>query len=99
MRVPDSNQDFQITAQDLGNTSAGWSITKRTLHSGLSSGIDVVEVDNGRPKVAILPTRGMGVWKAWMDGFELGWKSPVRGPVHPAFVPLGEPSGLGRLNP
>ena len=94
----DSNQDFKITAKDLGNTSASWRITKRTLRGGLSSGVDVVEVDNGRLKVAILPTRGMGIWKAWMDGFELGWKSPVRGPVHPAFVPIGEPSGLGWLS-
>lgn len=93
-----SNRDIQITAQDLGNTSARWSVTKRTLQCGLSAGVDVVEIDNGRLKVAIVPTRGMGVWKAWKDGFELGWKSPVRGPVHPAFVPIGEPSGLGWLD-
>ena len=29
---------------------------------------------------------------------ELGWKSPVHGPVHPNFVPLNEPSGLGWLD-
>ena len=28
---------------------------------------------------------------------QLGWKSPVKGPVHPAFVPLWEPSGIGWL--
>jgi hypothetical protein len=28
----------------------------------------------------------------------IGWKSPVQGPVHPAFVDLGEPSGLGWLD-
>jgi hypothetical protein len=27
----------------------------------------------------------------------MGWKSPVRGPVHPKFVPLCEPTGLGWL--
>lgn len=94
----DANQDFQIAARDLGVESANWSIAKRTLRSGLSAGIEVVEVDNGRLKVTILPTRGMGVWKAWRGDMELGWKSPVRGPVHPAFVPIGEPSGLGWLN-
>lgn len=92
------NQDIQISAQDTGKGSAAWSVTKRTLRGGLSSGVDVVEIDNGRLKVAIIPTRGMGVWKAWMDGCELGWKSPVRGPVHPTFVPISEPNGLGWLD-
>jgi hypothetical protein len=32
-----------------------------------------------------------------MDGRELGWKSPVRGPVHPKFVPIFDPSGAGWL--
>jgi hypothetical protein len=30
--------------------------------------------------------------------WQLGWNSPVRGPVHPKFVPIGEPSGLGWLD-
>jgi hypothetical protein len=33
-----------------------------------------------------------------VGGRELGWQSPIRGPVHPRFVPLGEPSGLGWLD-
>jgi galactose mutarotase-like enzyme len=40
----------------------------------------------------------MGLWKAWLGNMEIGWRSPVRGPVHPRFVPLGEPSGLGWLD-
>ena len=40
----------------------------------------------------------MGLWRAWADGRELGWKSPVCGPVHPCYVPLAEPSGLGWLS-
>jgi len=39
----------------------------------------------------------MGLWKAVCGEVELGWKSPARGPVNPAFVPLWEPSGLGWL--
>ena len=45
-----------------------------------------------------LPTRGMSLWKAWVDGQALGWNSPVRGPVHPSLVPLGDPGGLGWLD-
>ena len=50
----------------------------------------------------VLPTRGMGIWRVTAAGrsgtADVGWKSPVRGPVHPAFVDLGEPSGLGWLD-
>ena len=40
----------------------------------------------------------MGIWRAWADGHELGWQSPVRGPVHPCYVPIAEQSGNGWLS-
>ena len=70
---------------------------KRTLRGGLSDGVDVIEIDNGRFRFVVIPTRGMGVWRASCDNVRLGWKSPAKGPVHPAFVPLWEPGGLGWL--
>lgn len=39
----------------------------------------------------------MGLWRANVGERKLGWDSPVPGPVHPAFVPIAEPSGLGWL--
>ena len=89
---------FKISQNDVADTPAGWSVTKERLHCGLSDRVDLLEVDNGRLRFAVLPTRGMGLWRAWMDDKTLGWKSPVRGPVHPKFVPLTEPSGLGWLD-
>ena len=86
-----------ISPQDLG-VEGSWKIEKRTLHGGLSEGVDEVRVHNGRMSFSIIPTRGMGLWKAWLGDLEIGWKSPVRGPVHPQFVDLGEPSGLGWLD-
>lgn len=74
-----------------------WSVKKYTLHGGLSAGVDVVELDNGRLSVSILPTRGMGLWRGSCDGLELGWKSPVINPVNPAFVNALDRSGLGWL--
>jgi hypothetical protein len=47
--------------------------------------------------VSVLPTRGMGIWKAKYRGIDVGWKSPVGRPVHPAFVPVDSASGLGWL--
>ena len=48
-------------------------------------------------RLLVIPTRGMGIWKAIVGDETLGWRSPVRGPVHPQFVPLFDPSGLGWL--
>jgi hypothetical protein len=90
--------DFEISAREVTGRSGKWHVAKRTLRSGLSQGVEIVEIDNGRLKCVIMPTRGMGIWRAWADGRELGWQSPVHGPVHPAFVPIAEPSGNGWLS-
>lgn len=97
------NQDaidtLSIGRADVPGAPSGFSIKKRTLRGGLSEGVDEIRVNNGRFEISILPTRGMGLWKAWLgDELTLGWQSPVRGPIHPNFVPLMEPSGLGWLD-
>jgi len=93
---------FQLAASDVGAPSP-FSVHKLSLRDGLSEGVDMIEIDNGRFFFAVLPTRGMGIWYATLRQEDkslvrIGWKSPVKGPVHPQFVPLGEPSGLGWLN-
>jgi hypothetical protein len=74
-----------------------WSIHKRTLRGGVSDGVDVVELNNGALSVSILPTRGMGLWRGRFRDLEVGWNSPVKRPVNPAFVDLSERNGLGWL--
>tara|TARA_R110002049_G_scaffold4601_4_gene31894 strand:+ start:135266 stop:136600 length:1335 start_codon:yes stop_codon:yes gene_type:complete len=73
----------------------------RTRHGrfigGVADQVEVIEVDTGPARVLILPTRGMSIWKVESDGVRFGWDSPVAGPVHPAHVPLYDPSGLGWL--
>ena len=93
-----SDGDLEISAREITGAPGKWWVAKRTLRSGLSQGVDIVEIDNGRLRCIIIPTRGMGIWRAWVDGHELGWHSPVRGPVHPCFVPIAEPSGDGWLS-
>lgn len=92
---------LQIRERDAaGLGKAG--VTKRTWSGGLADGVVGVELNNGKLNIVVLPTRGMGIWKVEPLGDSevstVGWKSPVRGPVHPAFVDLGEPSGLGWLD-
>ncbi len=93
-----STADFTVTANDFGRTDPAFSVHRRTLHGGLRDGVEVVEVDNGRLRLSVLPTRGMSIWKGWLGDTPIGWDSPVRGPVHPRFVPIDEPSGLGFLD-
>jgi len=101
--LEDREQDVYIeqiglTPDDVGGQASGYSVTKRTLTAGLRHGVDVIEVDNGAFRFVVVPTRGMGIWKASLGDVQLGWKSPVKGPVHPGFVRLWEPSGIGWLD-
>ncbi|MCA9180153.1 MAG: aldose 1-epimerase family protein [Planctomycetales bacterium] len=73
-------------------------IARLQLTDGPSQHVELLLVDTGRVRAAICPTRGMSLWKANIDGDNLGWKSPVEGPVHPNWVPISEPSGLGWLD-
>lgn len=94
----DATQDTEsLILSDTDAGGAKFSVVKRGLHGGLRGGMEIVEVDNGRMRFWLLPERGMGIWKAWLDGIEIGWHSPVRGPVHPQFVATHEESGLGWL--
>jgi hypothetical protein len=73
-------------------------VTARRLRGGLQEGVLLVELVAGSTRVFILPDRGLGIWKIVSGEVEVGWQSPVVGPVHPRFVPLAEPSGLGWLD-
>lgn len=88
--------ELKGTASPL-NGSQKWVVRQRRLRGGLSDGVDVVEIDNGALKLEVLPTRGMGVWRGSFQGMPIGWNSPVKHPVHPAFVNQTERGGLGWL--
>jgi hypothetical protein len=68
------------------------------LSDGRREGVKLVELSAGDTRVVVLPDRGLGIWKMVAGGVELGWQSPVQGPVHPSFVPLAEPLGIGWLD-
>jgi len=90
--------EISLGPDDVGGPAKNYSVQKRRLRGGLNEGVDEIRVRQGEFSVSFLPTRGMGIWKAWYGDEEIGWKSPVRGPVHPQFVDVGEPSGLGWLD-
>jgi len=79
--------------ESIGGVSWKWTIGEE----GLSTGVEVLELDNGVMKIELLPTRGMGIRQVTAPGIRLGWDSPVRGPVHPAYVNLAEEGSTGWL--
>ncbi len=100
--APESAEGFkaiQLDAKTTANagTSANWSVKSYTLRGGLQEGVDVVEINNGKLSFAVLPTRGMGIWKGQCGDITLGWNSPVKDPVNPAFINQLERGGLGWL--
>jgi len=74
-----------------------WFIRMGRYWSGLSAEVEVIDVCNGPLSVYVLPTRGMGVWKANLDGLEIGWNSPISQPVHPQFINLTSRNGYAWL--
>jgi hypothetical protein len=90
--------DWSLDSETLPlKTSQPWKIRKTRLHGGLQDGVDLIEVDNGVFSFSVIPTRGMGIGRGSYRGHALGWDSPVRDLVHPAFVELNDRGGLGWL--
>jgi hypothetical protein len=77
--------------------AGSWSVVKAVLHGGKQEGVDLVTVNNGRLAFIVIPTRGMGVLSVELGDVRLGWDSPVKEVVHPAYVNLESRGGLGWL--
>ena len=93
-------ESFKLTGADLDMaTPHAWSVARQALRGGRREGVDLIQLDNGALSLAIVPTRGMGIWRGDYRGSHLGWASPVLdGPVNPAFVHLADRGGLGWLD-
>ncbi len=96
--IHDTETVIDAATTGFGRSDGDWSVHMQRLCGGLSDGVDVIWLDNGCTKLAILPTRGMGVWKGSVAGVPLEWKSPVERPVNPAFVDQMRRGGIGWLD-
>ena len=95
---PGSTEGFQaVDLQSKPDSKNAWSVKSYTLRGGLQDGVQVVEVNNGKLSFAVLPTRGMGIWKGQCGDISLGWDSPVKDPVNPAYMNLSDRGGIGWL--
>ncbi|MDE0838378.1 MAG: aldose 1-epimerase family protein [Kiritimatiellae bacterium] len=92
-------ESFNLSSKDLGMTDGpAWSIRKYTLHGGKEEGVEVIEVDNGKLTFSVIPTRGMSIYRVTCSDVRLGWDSPVKDLVNPAFINLEDNGGLGWLD-
>ena len=96
--LPNLSQPQGIGSQVFKAAGGEFRVDRVVLEGGRRAGVELVLVDTGRVRAAIIPTRGMSLWRANVDGIELGWRSPVDGPVHPQWVAMSEPGGLGWLD-
>ena len=96
--VHDTETIIDSASTGIGRKDGEWSVCMQRLHGGLSDGVDVIWLDNGCTKLAILPTRGMGIWKGAVASVPLEWKSPVERPVNPAFIDPMRRGGIGWLD-
>ena len=95
----DISELVQYTCPKTGEKhTVNYRIRKKRLYGGRQDGVDIVEIDNGTVRFTVCPTRGMGVLHAAKGNLPLKWDAPARGPIHPKFVPLADPSGLGWLD-
>ena len=74
-----------------------WSVRLLQLHGGRQQGVDLILIDNGKMNIKLCPTRGMGIIDVVSGDVRLGWDSPVKEIVHPAFIELGRRRGFGWL--
>ncbi|MHC4508672.1 MAG: DUF4432 family protein [Planctomycetota bacterium] len=88
----------EITSSEITpDCPVSWSVRKYVLHGGKQEGVEVVEVNNGKLRFSVVPTRGMSIYEVRMGDLRLGWDSPVKGLVHPKYVNLEARQGLGWL--
>ena len=88
---------WEQTGHFAGPKGPAWSVRKITLHGGKQEGVDIVIVDNGKLKISVIPTRGMGILSVTSGDARLGWDSPVKEVVHPRHINLQSRGGLGWL--
>ena len=101
--VTDVERNICVESLDLASDQVtpdcphAWSVRKYVLHGGRQEGVEVIDVDNGRLRFRVVPTRGMSLQKATLGDVRLGWDSPVKDLVHPKLLNLESRQGLGWL--
>lgn len=96
--VPDLSRPLPASSSPVKCAGGEFRIDRIMLEGGRRAGVEVLIVDTGTVRAALIPTRGLSLWRANIDGLDLRWQSPIAGPIHPQWVALSEAGGLGWLD-
>jgi hypothetical protein len=89
---------LHITSRNITpDCPISWSVRKYVLHGGKQDGVEVIDVNNGKLRFTVVPTRGMSIQEVLMGDLRLGWDSPIKGLVHPKYINQHTRQGLGWL--
>ncbi|PXF33056.1 hypothetical protein WH50_00545 [Pokkaliibacter plantistimulans] len=90
--------DWSVEGAQLGLPEVPVKISKHRLHGGKQQGVDLLTLENGEMQISLIPTRGMSIYEVRCDGYRLGWQSPVKEVVNPAFINAEQRGGKGWLD-
>lgn len=90
--------NWKISSSELNIKDTAFSIEQKVLHGGKQEGskILVITSQDGLT-ITLSPTRGMNLLHIEGFGAKMGWDSPVKEVVNPAFINLESRNGLGWL--
>lgn len=97
-RLGVAERDFALQSSDLDfEFPTDFECRHQVLHGGKQEGSEVITLRVGDLSLSVSPTRGMGVLFAQFANLRLGWDSPVKEVVNPAYIELGKQGGIGWL--
>ncbi|WP_194208024.1 aldose 1-epimerase family protein [Superficieibacter sp. 1612_C1] len=90
--------NWQISSDKLNIKDSHFSIEQKVLHGGKQEGSKVLIINSKDGlTITLSPTRGMNLLHVEGFGVRMGWDSPVKEVVNPAFINLESRNGLGWL--
>lgn len=95
--LTDVNKGIETTNWEV-MAQGGVKVQQSVLHGGKQEGSKIITITSPKFTLALSPTRGMGLLHAQANGIRLGWDSPVKEVVNPAYIQLDSRNGLGWLD-
>ncbi len=90
--------NWQVSSEKLNVKGQPFSIEQKVLHGGKQEGSKVIVIKSQDGlTITLSPSRGMDILHVEGYGVRMGWDSPVKEVVNPAYMNLESRNGLGWL--
>ncbi len=90
--------NWKISSDELKIKDSAFSIEQKVLHGGKQEGSKIIVIHSQSGlTITLSPTRGMNLLRVEGFGSRMGWDSPVKEVVNPAFINLESRNGVGWL--